>query len=112
MNVLKSDFLEAGTSSKSITDFLEFFLLQSDSFYHSQDNQPLTRDVDDHSTLDGNARPFVTLFWTTMVLSERTVVNYQRNFLVYGDGIDGSREFHALAESFNVDVCFQDHLDK
>jgi len=84
MNFLNSDFSEAGTSSKSINDFREFYLSQSNSLYHSQDKPPLTGDVDDHSTLHGKAGSFATLFWNTMVLSERTAVNYQRNLLAYG----------------------------
>jgi hypothetical protein len=59
MNFLNSDFSEAGTSSKLI-------------------------DVDDHFTLHRKAGPFATLFWNTMVLPQRTAVNYQRNLLAYG----------------------------
>ena len=84
MNFLNSDFSEAGTSSKSINDFREFYLSQPDGLYYSQDKPPLTGDVDDHSTLHGKAGPFATLFWNTMVLSERTAVNYERNLLAYG----------------------------
>jgi len=84
MNFLNSDFSEAGTSSKSINDFREFYLSQSDSLYRTEDKQPFTGDIDDHSTLHGKAGPFATLFWNTMVLSERTAVNYRRNLLAYG----------------------------
>lgn len=84
MNFLNSDFSEAGISSKSIDDFREFYLSQSDSLYDSQDKPPLTGEVDDHSILHGKAGPFATLFWNTMVLSERTAANYQRNLLAYG----------------------------
>lgn len=84
MNFLNSDFSEAGTSSKLINDFREFYFSQSDSLYRSQDKQPFLGDVDDHSILHGKAGPFATLFWNTIVLSERTAVNYQRNLLAYG----------------------------
>jgi hypothetical protein len=84
MNFLNSDFSEAGTSSKSINDFREFYLSQSDSLYRTQEKQPFTGDIDDHSTLHGKAGSFATLFWNTMVLSQRTAVNYQRNLLAYG----------------------------
>ncbi|KAJ6457693.1 P-loop containing nucleoside triphosphate hydrolase protein [Mycena sanguinolenta] len=38
----------------------------------------------EHEAECGKADPLRTLFWNTMVLSERTAVNYSRNLLAYG----------------------------
>ena len=84
MNFLNSDFDESGESSKSINEFREFYLSQSHNSHRLLDEKPHMGAVDDHSLLHGKAGPFGTLFWNTVVLCERTVVNYQRNLLAYG----------------------------
>lgn len=40
--------------------------------------------IEDDSKLYGKASRMTTLFWHTMILSERSAVNYIRNLLAYG----------------------------
>ncbi|KDR73313.1 hypothetical protein GALMADRAFT_251927 [Galerina marginata CBS 339.88] len=87
MNFLNSDFDQAGRSSKAIDEFREFYLsLSAPTSETSSDTEkvPSVQPIDDHSTLHGKAGPLATLFWNTLVLSERTAMNYQRNLLAYG----------------------------
>lgn len=83
MNFLNSDF---AASSKGVNEFREFYLsLPSDSSSDPEKTQmPTNFKVDDDSTLYGKAGPLGTLFWHTLILSERTAVNYMRNLLAYG----------------------------
>jgi hypothetical protein len=83
MNFLNSDFSESGESSKSIDEFREFYLSQSNKLQEEK-SRPNMGSVDDDSLLYGKAGPLGTLFWNTVVLCERTAVNYERNLLAYG----------------------------
>ncbi|KAJ6600331.1 P-loop containing nucleoside triphosphate hydrolase protein [Mycena vulgaris] len=68
MNFLNNDFAETTgrDSTNSARAFREFYLSTNPRAEH------------------GRAGILGTLFWNTMVLSERTAVNYSRNLLAYG----------------------------
>ena len=86
MNFLNSDFI-SGTAGNSAKDFREFYLSMAQRSPDDAEKWRLeqsTKDDYDDPALQGKASPAGTLFWNTLVLSERTVVNYRRNLLAYG----------------------------
>ncbi|KAF8956621.1 P-loop containing nucleoside triphosphate hydrolase protein [Flammula alnicola] len=84
MNFLNSDFADSGASSTLGKEFREFYLSQV-AVQSSDEEKPSTKqNIDDDAGLHGKAGPMGTLFWNTVVLSERTTVNYRRNLLAYG----------------------------
>ncbi|KAJ7636811.1 P-loop containing nucleoside triphosphate hydrolase protein [Roridomyces roridus] len=84
MNFLNNDFAEA-TGRDSNSDaraFREFYLsTKPESALPDSEFQVLSNNSEDTY---GEAGAVGTLFWNTMVLSERTAVNYSRNLLAYG----------------------------
>ncbi|CAA7263567.1 unnamed protein product [Cyclocybe aegerita] len=88
MNFLNSDFEHRVGSSDTIREFRNFYLSLSTT------ERPTTCDekklivtqplIDDGSTLHGKAGVMGTLIWNTLVLAERTALNYSRNLLAYG----------------------------
>ncbi|KJA13638.1 hypothetical protein HYPSUDRAFT_72940 [Hypholoma sublateritium FD-334 SS-4] len=87
MNFLNSDFIRAGLGRNSAREFREFYLSTLQGIPPNAEKWRLeqsTKDGDDVSALQGKAGPAGTLLWTTLILSERTAVNYRRNLLAYG----------------------------
>ncbi|KAJ6488885.1 P-loop containing nucleoside triphosphate hydrolase protein [Mycena sanguinolenta] len=82
MNFLNADF--AKTGNNTIHDFREFYLSTKPELPVTPPNASLQEIVVDESVEHGKSGPIGTLFWNTMVLSERTVLNYSRNLLAYG----------------------------
>jgi hypothetical protein len=90
MNFLNDDFAEATGRDSSNTNanargFREFYLsthpsLPDDTSFTPEAREALVPSDSEH----GRAGVLGTLFWNTMVLSERTAVNYSRNLLAYG----------------------------
>lgn len=85
MNFLNSDFAGVEESSTSAREFREFYLSISSANAENKGHSEHTS-LDHHENLavDGKAGAAGTLFWNTLVLSERTAVNYRRNLLAYG----------------------------
>ncbi len=86
MNFLNSDFI-SGTAGNSAKDFREFYLSTSQRGPNDAEKWRLEQNANgdyDDPALQGKASPAGTLFWNTLVLSERTAVNYRRNLLAYG----------------------------
>ncbi|KAF4610157.1 hypothetical protein D9613_010239 [Agrocybe pediades] len=109
MNFLNSDFDTSGEASRTIDEFRQFYLstlpssnatssntggalfekgernkeqghlIQSND--RAQDNAAV---LDEEADVDGKAGVLGTLFWNTLVLAERTAINYRRNLLAYG----------------------------
>ncbi|KAJ7462986.1 ABC-2 type transporter-domain-containing protein [Mycena latifolia] len=94
MNFLNNDFAETtGRDSHSgARAFREFYLSTNPSLPESAFKARLGGNIDESDSEHGRAGMLGTLFWNTMVLSERTAVNYSRNLLAYGvrAGMDGS----------------------
>lgn len=87
MNFLNSDFIGPGVAGNSAREFREFYLSISQGSPPDAEKWRLeqsTKGDYDDSALQGKASPTGTLFWNTLVLSERTAVNYRRNLLAYG----------------------------
>ncbi|KAJ6488902.1 P-loop containing nucleoside triphosphate hydrolase protein, partial [Mycena sanguinolenta] len=82
MNFLNADF--ATTGSSNAHDFREFYLSTKPDLPITPSNSSLHEMVLDSNAEHGKSKPMGTLFWNTVVLSERTVVNYSRNLLAYG----------------------------
>jgi hypothetical protein len=56
---------------------------------------------------DGKAGVLTTLFWNTMVLSQRTAINYSRNLLAYGVRVG----MYAGASSYRISFIFLVHFE-
>ncbi|KAJ3517350.1 hypothetical protein NLJ89_g561 [Agrocybe chaxingu] len=88
MNFLNSDFEHRVGSSDTIREFRNFYLSLSkrnQSTTCEEKKLILTQPpVDNDSTLHGKAGVMGTLLWNTLVLAERTALNYSRNLLAYG----------------------------
>ncbi len=91
MNFLNADFSgEASGSTADVDAFRTFYLTHkrsTSSFSGDEkfDPRQFRRDVDHASEeISGKASPLSTIFWNTVVLSERTLFNYIRNLLAYG----------------------------
>ncbi|CAA7257514.1 unnamed protein product [Cyclocybe aegerita] len=88
MNFLNTDFLHPSTSAEIIREFREFYLSWSASDPASEpfdEKKLLAYPTDKNSgAVDGKAGSIGTLFWNTLVLAERTAMNYSRNLLAYG----------------------------
>lgn len=86
MNYLNNDFMPSHESKSSTVEELREYYLSTIST-SSVSSTPLPDDqVDDFKHYDqhGKAGAAGTLFWNTMVLSERSATNYSRNLLAYG----------------------------
>lgn len=84
MNFLNQDFVVTGSS---VDEFRNFYLTtdwansSSDiSEKFAQADPPIPFSAHEQ----GKTGPLGTLFWNTIVLSQRTAVNYSRNLLAYG----------------------------
>ncbi|KAJ7691146.1 P-loop containing nucleoside triphosphate hydrolase protein [Mycena rosella] len=86
MNFLNEDFAETTgrESSNSARAFREFYLSTKPSLPDDAFNADLGGNFGGSATEHSRAGTLGTLFWNTMVLSERTTVNYSRNLLAYG----------------------------
>ncbi|KAJ3510930.1 hypothetical protein NLJ89_g4395 [Agrocybe chaxingu] len=88
MNFLNTDFLHPSASAEIIREFRQFYLSWSANDPASEpfeEKKLLAYPTDKNSGLvDGKAGAVGTLFWNTLVLAERTAVNYSRNLLAYG----------------------------
>lgn len=86
MNFLNDDFsVDQSDAKSSIQAFREFYLSTVSPFATPTPNSTtvVLRD-DPFEDRYGKAGPVGTLFWNTMVLSERSARNYARNLLAYG----------------------------
>ncbi|KAF9460328.1 P-loop containing nucleoside triphosphate hydrolase protein [Collybia nuda] len=86
MNYLNNDFTPSTESKSSTVQELREYYLSTIS-KPSGSSTPLLDDQIhqvDHYEQHGKAGALGTLFWNTMVLSERSAVNYSRNLLAYG----------------------------
>jgi len=101
MNFLNSDFNHSGDASRTISEFRDFYyttwtspLIAEKDGHDEHENQPLiaanVRTFDRPANMEqptdayGKAGVLGTLFWNTLVLAERTAINYRRNLLAYG----------------------------
>ncbi|KAJ7455553.1 P-loop containing nucleoside triphosphate hydrolase protein [Mycena latifolia] len=86
MNFLNNDFAETtGRNSHSgARAFRQFYLSTNPSLPESAFKARLGGNFGESDSEHGRAGMLGTLFWNTMVLSERTAVNYSRNLLAYG----------------------------
>lgn len=87
MNFLNNDF-ETSTDTKGsgVEDLREYYLstlATPASSVHQKDGTDQC-DAESDNGIQGTAGPLLTLFWNTMVLSERSARNYSRNLLAYG----------------------------
>ncbi|KAJ7806621.1 P-loop containing nucleoside triphosphate hydrolase protein [Mycena leptocephala] len=86
MNFLNNDFAgaarrEAYTGARA---FRQFYLSTNPSLPEIVLRPEGSRSLLVPEAEDGKAGVLTTLFWNTMVLSQRTAVNYSRNLLAYG----------------------------
>ncbi|KAJ7582756.1 P-loop containing nucleoside triphosphate hydrolase protein [Mycena floridula] len=83
MNFLNEDFSAFnGSGGTSVAKFRQFYL-----HYSSGSRSNLPRGFVKGKLLtheDGETGPWKTLLWNTLVLSERSALNYSRNLLAYG----------------------------
>jgi hypothetical protein len=87
MNFLNEDFSGSSETKSLIEDMRQFWLSNFDSQKHSERRGDIDADAEKDSgssDLPGKAGKMATLFWNTMVLSERSAKNYARNLLAYG----------------------------
>ena len=88
MNFLNHDFpADSDDSGTSIEEFRNFYLSyrptrSEKSSVIDDEKQVIGGNSDEHQ--DGKTGMLGTLFWNTMVLAERTTINYSRNLLAYG----------------------------
>ncbi|KAF8071585.1 P-loop containing nucleoside triphosphate hydrolase protein [Lyophyllum atratum] len=90
MNFLNNDFVPSNSESKgvSVHDLREYYLstlkTPSRSISTVDDYDSHAAPEDETADEHGKAGPLSTLFWNTVVLSERSSKNYARNLLAYG----------------------------
>ncbi|TFK32547.1 P-loop containing nucleoside triphosphate hydrolase protein [Crucibulum laeve] len=91
MNFLNNDFGSTEGSSSSVEQFRQFYL--SDSFTSStksesnsslHEKEVFITTPKERGLEVGKSGAMGTLFWNTVVLSERSAKNYSRNLLAYG----------------------------
>lgn len=81
MNFLNSDFSDSRNATAQ--EFRDFYL--STGPPPSSNSSNIVTPFEEKSDIDdGKATPLATLFWNTVVLSERSGKNYSRNLLAYG----------------------------
>ncbi|KAK7022533.1 ABC transporter domain-containing protein [Favolaschia claudopus] len=86
MNFLNEDFAEV-TGRETRTDaaaFRQFYLSTNPPLPEIRDTEFMVEEARYLDVEHGKAGGLGTLFWNTVVLSERTAVNYSRNLLAYG----------------------------
>ncbi|KAJ6542947.1 P-loop containing nucleoside triphosphate hydrolase protein [Mycena capillaripes] len=86
MNFLNDDFAEATgrEASKNARAFRQFYLSKSPSLPEIKSHGDVSGSLVASEAEHGRAGLLGTLWWNTVVLSERTTVNYSRNLLAYG----------------------------
>ncbi|KAF5379697.1 hypothetical protein D9615_005737 [Tricholomella constricta] len=89
MNFLNNDFIDSNESKgASVHDLREYYLSTiktRDAPLISTEDELEDSSPDDEAADElGKAGPLGTLFWNTVVLSERSSKNYSRNLLAYG----------------------------
>jgi hypothetical protein len=85
MNYLNNDFIPSDESkSSSVQELREYYLSTVSTPPSSIRLFDDPNDNFDSYDQHGKAGYFGTLFWNTMVLSERSAKNYSRNLLAYG----------------------------
>jgi hypothetical protein len=86
MNFLNDDFAES-TGREADTNaaaFRSFYLSTHPSHPASVSNAGALEHTSYSESEPGRGGTLGTLFWNTIVLSERTALNYSRNLLAYG----------------------------
>jgi hypothetical protein len=86
MNFLNADFHDSKDGRSAVDEFREFYLSmvpshRSHSTIHNMDSR---FDMSSQDVEHGKAGVIATLAYNTLVLSERTMLNYVRNLLAYG----------------------------
>ncbi|KAF8154965.1 P-loop containing nucleoside triphosphate hydrolase protein [Crassisporium funariophilum] len=87
MNFLNDDFAESKASSSTIIqDFRDFYLSLSSELSPPEPKPARLYGSDSHDVWVsyGNPSYVERLFWNTLVLAERSTLNYMRNLLAYG----------------------------
>ncbi|KAF9554187.1 P-loop containing nucleoside triphosphate hydrolase protein [Agrocybe pediades] len=85
MNFLNSDFSSSSDAGGEIKEFRQFYLDHwAGSALDSSTTRYYPRLKEEEESPEGTARPLQKLLWNTLVLAERTGLNYARNLLAYG----------------------------